>query len=277
MGFDDIVKYILGILNGLIKYDCISVEYNTPRFTFSNLGEYRIYLLTHFRIECSKDENFISRRRKENLQFYLSGFKRRTLCGRCGVYREDGLFLAEINPYDLIILDLMLPPVKDGLSVCKELRNKKVNTPILILTARNAVHDKVSVLDAGADDYLTKPFAFDELLARVRALLRRQRPQKTTLVKVSDLELNQLTHEVNRAGKPITLTSKEYNLLEYLMLNANQIVTSTMISEHVWKEDFDSFTNVIDVYIKYLRNKIDKGHKKSLIHTIRGTGYIVKG
>src|SRR5207249_4866283 len=145
-----------------------------------------------------------------------------------------------------------------------------------MLTARNGVKDKVSGLNSGVDDYLTKPFAFDELLARVRALLRRQRSDKTPLLKVSDLELDQLSHKVKRGQKEITLTSREYSLLEYMLLNANQIVTRTMISEHVWKEDFDSFTNIIDVYITHLRNKIDKGFKKPLIHTIRGTGYIVK-
>lgn len=188
---------------------------------------------------------------------------------------EKGLYLADINPYDLIILDLILP-YKDGLTICKELRSKKINTPILMLTAKDGLRDKVVGLDSGADDYLTKPFAFEELLARLRALLRRKRIDKVTTLKVADLELDQLTHKVKRAGKEITLTSKEYILLEYLMLNANQVVTRTMISEHVWNENFDSFTNVIDVYINYLRNKIDKGFKKQLMHTIRGTGYILK-
>ena len=188
---------------------------------------------------------------------------------------EEGLFLAEINPYDLIILDIMLPG-KDGISISRELRKKKNNSPILMLTAKNSVKDKVLGLDAGVDDYLTKPFAFEELLARVRALLRRQLPDKATILKIADLELNQLTHKVKRGDKEILLTSKEYGLLEYLMIHANQVVTRTMISEHVWKEDFDSFTNVIDVYIKYLRDKIDKGFKKNLIHTLRGTGYIFK-
>lgn len=188
---------------------------------------------------------------------------------------EKGLFLAEINAYDLIILDIMLP-FKDGLSICREIRSKKIATPILMLTARDRVEDKVLGLDLGADDYLAKPFAFEELLARVRALLRRKETDKSTILKIADLELDQLTHKVRRAGKEISLTSKEYALLEYLMLNANQVVTRTMISEHVWNEDFDSFTNVIDVYIKYLRNKIDKDFKRQLIHTIRGTGYTLK-
>lgn len=188
---------------------------------------------------------------------------------------KEGLFLAATNPYDLIILDIMLPR-KDGIAVCKELRSKKIDAPILMLTAKDKIGDKIHGLDSGADDYLTKPFSFDEFLARVRALLRRQEIDKTTAFKVADLELNQLTHKVKRAGKEIPLTSKEYSLLEYFMLHANQVITRTMISEHVWHEDFDSFTNVIDVYVNYLRNKIDKDFKKKLIHTIRGTGYILK-
>lgn len=189
---------------------------------------------------------------------------------------EKALFLAEINPYDLIVLDIMLPG-KDGITVCRELRSKKIDVPVLMLTAKDRLGDKVLGLDAGADDYLTKPFAFEEFLARVRALLRRERIDKTTTLKVADLELDQLTHKVKRARKEIILTSREYALLAYLMLNAHQVVTRTMISEHVWHEDFDSFTNVIDVYINYLRNKIDQGFKKSLIHTLRGRGYILKG
>lgn len=188
---------------------------------------------------------------------------------------EKADLLASVNLYDLIILDRMLPG-KDGVDVCKEMRNKKVDTPILMLTAKDTVKDKIAGLDAGADDYLAKPFAFDELLARIRALLRRKKLDKTTALKIADLELDQLTHKVKRSGKEIQLTSKEYSLLEYFMLNANTVITRTMISEHVWNEDFDSFTNVIDVYVNYLRNKIDQGFKKKLIHTVRGTGYIMK-
>ena len=188
---------------------------------------------------------------------------------------EEGSYLADINPYDLIVLDVMLPK-KDGVSICRDLRQKKNATPILMLTARNTVKDKVSGLNAGADDYLPKPFSFEEFLARVKALLRRTRDQKNPVLKVADLELNQLTHEIKRDKKTITLTSKEYALLEYFMLHPGQVVTRTMISEHVWNEDFDSFTNVIDVYIKLLRNKIDNGFKKKLIHTLRGRGYVLK-
>ena len=188
---------------------------------------------------------------------------------------EEGLYMADINPYDLIILDLMLPK-KDGIAVCKEIRQKKINTPILMLTARDAVRDKVFGLDAGADDYLGKPFSFHELMARVRALLRRHREEKIDRLKIADLELNMLNHEVTRGGEPIVLKNKEYSILEYLMLHKNQIVTRTMISEHVWEENFSSMTNIIDVHVKYLRDKVDKGAKKPLIHTVRGAGYIIK-
>ena len=188
---------------------------------------------------------------------------------------EDALFLVDVNPYDLIILDLMLPDT-NGLAICKHIRNKKMDTPILIITAKDSVRDKVKGLDFGADDYLTKPFSFDEFLARVRALLRRKRADKMSMLRVADLELNQLTHKVKRAGKEIDLTSKEYALLEYFIMNANEIITRTMISEHVWNEEFDSLSNIIDVFVNHLRNKIDKDFDKPLIHTIHGTGYILK-
>ena len=188
---------------------------------------------------------------------------------------EEGLYFFDINTYDLIILDLMLPKI-DGITVCKQIRGKKNNTPILILTARNEINDRIKGLNAGADDYLSKPFAFTELLARVRALLRRQRETKSDALTLADLELNLLTHEVMRAGKKLTLTSREYALLQYLMLHAGQVITRTMISEHVWNEDFHSLSNLIDVHIRNLRKKVDTGSKKELIHTLRGTGYILK-
>ena len=188
---------------------------------------------------------------------------------------EEGAYLADINTYDLMVLDIMLPK-KDGVAICRDLRQKKNTTPILMLTARNTVKDKVSGLNAGADDYLPKPFAFEEFLARVKALLRRTGEHKDPLLKLADLTLNQITHEIKRNDKAIILTSKEYALLEYFMLHPGQVITRTMISEHVWNEDFDSLTNVIDVYIKFLRNKIDKGFKHKLIHTLRGRGYMLK-
>lgn len=212
---------------------------------------------------------------KKIVNFIERGLKEERYAVDVAYDGEKALYLADINQYDLIILDIMLP-YRDGISVCKELHSKKIDAPILMLTARDSVDDKVRGLDSGADDYLTKPFAFEELLARVRALLRRKRAEKSTFLKAADLELDQVTHNVKRAGKEIVLTSKEYALLEYFMLHANQVVTRTMISEHVWNEDFDSFTNIIDVYVNYLRNKIDEGFKKQLIYTIRGAGYILK-
>lgn len=188
---------------------------------------------------------------------------------------EEGLFLAKTNDYDLILLDLMLPKI-DGLTICKKLKDLKVKAPIIMLTAKNTVKDKVLGLDSGADDYLTKPFAFEELLARIRAMLRKTDALSPTKLKVADLELDLVTHKVTRGSKDIDLTAKEYSLLEYLMRNQGTIVTRTMISEHVWDIDFDTFTNVIDVYINYLRNKIDSGFKSKLIHTVRSRGYILK-
>ena len=188
---------------------------------------------------------------------------------------DEGLYLAEINPYDLVILDVMLPG-KDGFTICQELRKKNNDVPILMLTARDDVRDKIYGLDSGADDYLTKPFAFGEFLARVRVLLRRQQTGKTTKLKVADLELDQLSHTVIRNGQEIELTSTEYALLEYLMIHAGQVVTRTMISEHVWDQDFDSYSNVINVYVNYVRKKVDTGFSQKLIHSVRGRGYMIK-
>jgi heavy metal response regulator len=189
---------------------------------------------------------------------------------------EQGYFLAKTNDYDLILMDLMLPKI-DGITLCKRLKEERVVSPVIMLTAKDTVKDKVRGLDSGADDYLTKPFDFEELLARIRAILRKKEAGVTTRLQVEDLILDLITHIVTRAGREIDLTVKEYALLEYLMRNAGTVVTRTMISEHVWDIDFDSFTNVIDVYINYLRNKIDTGYKKKLIHTIRGRGYVLKG
>jgi heavy metal response regulator len=188
---------------------------------------------------------------------------------------EQGIYLAESNPYDLIILDVILP-YESGIFVCENLRDKGIQTPILLLTAKNSIKDKVRGLDAGADDYLTKPFAFEELMARVRALTRKNSASKDNVLKVADLELDRVTHKVSRTGKEIVLANKEYALLEYLMLNAGHVMTRTMISEHVWDESFDTLTNVFDVYIHRLRGKIDKDFSKPLIHSVRGVGYVLK-
>ena len=188
---------------------------------------------------------------------------------------EEGYFLASSEKYDLIVLDLMLPKM-DGLRLCRTLRDEDNSTPIIMLTSKDMIKDKVEGLDAGADDYLTKPFAFEEFLARVRALLRKRDVPRSTKLQVGELKLDLLTHKVTRTGREIELTAKEYSLLEYLMRNAGTVVTRTMISEHVWDINFDTYTNVIDVYINYLRNKIDRDHKTKLIHTLRGRGYMLK-
>lgn len=187
---------------------------------------------------------------------------------------ETGLCLALENDYDLIILDILLPK-KDGLQVLRELRTREVGTRVLLLTAKDAVRDRVRGLDAGADDYLTKPFAFEEFLARVRALLRRESSTRPETLQVADLTLDLVTRRVARAAKPISLTAKEYALLEYLMRHAGQVIPRTQISEQVWDHHFDSFTNVIEVYIHYLRDKIDRGFSPPLIHTVRGVGYVL--
>jgi len=188
---------------------------------------------------------------------------------------EDGLKMALEKLYDLIVLDWMLPK-KDGLTMIKELRSKKTMTPVLMLTAKDSVEDIVAGLDSGSDDYLTKPFAFAELLARVRALLRRVELDRGAEIRFADLRLDPVTHKVWRKEKEIVLTAKEYGLLEYFMRNPNQVVTRTMIADHVWDYTFDSFTNIIDVYVNYLRKKIDRDAEKKLIHTVRGVGYIFK-
>ncbi|TLN05716.1 response regulator transcription factor [bacterium] len=188
---------------------------------------------------------------------------------------EDGLQKALEGSFGLIILDVMLPK-KDGLTVIKEIRAKKFSTPVLMLTAKDTVDDIVAGLNSGSDDYLTKPFAFAELLARVRALLRRSEQERGAEICFADLRLDPVTHKVWRKDKEIDLTAKEYSLLEFFMRNPNQVLTRTTIAEHVWDYIFDSFTNIIDVYVNYLRKKIDRDADKKLIHTVRGVGYILK-
>lgn len=188
---------------------------------------------------------------------------------------KEGFKLALSDEYDLIILDIMLP-FKDGISLMKELREEKIITPLLLLTAKDTTSDKVGGLDSGADDYLTKPFAFEELLARVRALLRRQTAVKLLLLKADDLILDTQAHKVSRKGTEINLTVKEYSILEYLLRNKNRVISRTVLSEHVYDYHFDSNTNIIDVYINKLRNKIDRGFDKQLLYTVRGIGYIIK-
>ncbi len=178
-------------------------------------------------------------------------------------------------PYDLVVLDVMLPR-RDGFSVLKALRDKRVSTPVLLLTARDAVADKVAGLDLGADDYLTKPFAFDEFLARVRALLRRQAGQAAPALRLEDLTLDPATRGVSRGSRSIGLTTREFALLEYFMRNAGRVLTRPIIAEHVWAVDFDRESNVIDVYVGYLRRKIDGPGERPLLHTVRGAGYVLR-
>jgi len=178
-------------------------------------------------------------------------------------------------PYDLVVLDVMLPR-RDGFSVLKALRDKQVSTPVLLLTARDAVADKVAGLDLGADDYLTKPFAFDEFLARVRALLRRHAGQAAPALRLEDLTLDPATRGVSRGGRSIGLTTREFALLEYFLRNIGRVLTRPMIAEHVWGVDFDRESNVIDVYVGYLRRKVDGPGQRPLLHTVRGAGYVLR-
>lgn len=188
---------------------------------------------------------------------------------------ETGLAMGLDRLHDVIILDVMLPG-KPGFQVIRELRQAKIAIPVLLLTARDAVEDRVQGLDVGADDYLTKPFAFAELLARVRALLRRGATAQASLLRLADLTLDPAKRTVNRGGEVLPLTNREFALLEYFMRNPERVLTRTMIAEHVWDYSFDSTTNVIDVYVNYLRKKIDTGRKRKLIHTLRGVGYVLK-
>lgn len=185
---------------------------------------------------------------------------------------EEGLFLAQSEPFDLIILDISLPKL-DGVTLCKTLRGKDIKTPIIMLTARTTTEDKITGLDSGADDYLTKPFSFLELRSRIHALIRRSKQHASSQFKIADLEVEPLKHSVKRAGKEISLTTKELAILEYLLHHKDEVVSRTMILEHVWDYNFDGMSNIVDVFIATLRKKIDGGHRQKLIHTIHGAGY----
>jgi heavy metal response regulator len=189
---------------------------------------------------------------------------------------ETALRRVSSSNYDLILLDILLPQ-KDGITILREMRAAGIDTPVLMLTAKSAIEDKVEGLDSGADDYLTKPFSFTELLARIRSIFRRGGAEKSATLTVADLKLDMVAHRATRADKVIELTKREYALLEYFMKNVNRVLTRTLISEHIWNYNFDTGTNVIDVYINHIRSKIDDGFEKKLLHTVRGVGYILKG
>mgnify|MGYP000921593343 FL=1 len=185
---------------------------------------------------------------------------------------EEGEYLANTNDYDLIVLDIMLPKM-NGWEVLRSLRESGLKTPILMLTALDSVEDKIRGLDYGADDYLTKPFNFGEFLARIRSLTRRQSDQKTSTISIADLTIDTASRSVVRSSKKINLSAKEFALLEYFMMNPNKVLTREMISEHVWDMNFDPQSNVIDSFIRFLRQKVDKEFSPELIHTVRGAGY----
>jgi heavy metal response regulator len=211
----------------------------------------------------------------EVARFIVKGLKEERYAVDCAGTGTEGLSMARLGDYDAIVLDVMLPGM-NGFDVAAALRAKGVTSPILMLTAKDQVEDKVHGLDSGADDYLVKPFAFAELLARIRALLRRRDQLAPAELQVADLVLEPVSHHVARAGQPIDLTNREYALLEFLMRNKGRVCTRTSIIEHVWDMHFDSDTNLVDVHIRHLRAKLDEGFSPKLIHTVRGVGYVLR-
>ncbi len=217
------------------------------------------------RILFVEDEEKVSR-------FVVRGLTAESFAVDAAADGLTGLELATSYDYDLIVLDLMLPGL-NGTELLRRIRHTDQRVPILMLTARDAVADKVQHLEAGADDYLTKPFAFAELLARIKALLRRGSVDRPSVLRVADLEVDRLSQQVRRANRRIELTAKEYALLEYLTASAGRVLSRTMIIDHVWDQSFDGATNIVDVYVRHLRGKVDDGHDKKLIRTVRGVGY----
>ena len=207
-------------------------------------------------------------------RFVAKGLREQAYAVDVATSGEDALYQAAINTYDLVLLDVMIPP-PDGFTVCRELRNAGQRMPILMLTARDAVEDRVEGLDCGADDYLAKPFEFRELLARLRALLRRPAGLQPARIVVADLVVDTGGQTVTRDGKPILMTAKEYALVEYLARNAGRVVGRAEIAEHVWDEEFDPFSNLIEVYVNRIRRKLDTAPLKPLLHTKRGAGYVL--
>ena len=219
------------------------------------------------RILLVEDEEKVSR-------FIVRGLAAESFAVDAAADGPSGLELATTYNYDLIVLDLMLPGIS-GTEVLRKIRSRDHRVPILMLTAKDAVSDKVEHLEAGADDYLTKPFAFAEFMARVKALLRRGSVERPSVLRVADLEVDRLSQQARRGGRRIELTAKEYSLLEYLMANARRVLSRTMIIDHVWDQSFDGATNIVDVYVRHLRNKVDDGHEQKLIRTVRGVGYMI--
>ena len=219
------------------------------------------------RILLVEDEDKVAR-------FIRIGLKAERFAVDCARDGRLGLQLATINPYDLLIVDLMLPELS-GTDLIRSVRRKNADVPIMVLTARDAVADKITNFESGADDYMTKPFAFAELLIRVKALLRRGSINRANVLQIADLQIDRVAHQVRRGGALIKLTSKEYSLLEYLATNVGRVLSRTMIIEHVWDQSFEGLTNIVDVYVRQLRAKIDEGHEQKLIHTVRSVGYYV--
>lgn len=219
------------------------------------------------RILLVEDEDKVAR-------FIRIGLKAERFAVDCARDGRLGLQLATINPYDLLIVDLMLPELT-GTELIRSVRKKNAAVPIMVLTARDAVADKITNFESGADDYITKPFAFAELLIRIKALLRRGSVNRANVLRIADLEIDRVAHQVRRAGALIKLTSKEYSLLEYLATNAGRVLSRTMIIEHVWDQSFEGLTNIVDVYVRQLRIKIDEAYEQKLIRTVRSVGYSV--
>ncbi len=212
---------------------------------------------------------------KKVSNFIMQGLREENYAIECAFDGEQGLEKALTGEFDGIILDLMLPK-RDGISILRELRGRGINTPVLILTAKGTIQDKIIGLDSGADDYLAKPFHFEELTARIRSLLRRSIVEKTTQLKVGDLVLDTVSHRARRGNNEIDLTAREYALLEYLMRNSNRVLSRSVITQHVWNYNFAVDSNLVDVYINRLRNKIDGAGPTKLIHSIRGVGYVMR-
>ena len=219
------------------------------------------------RILLIEDEQKVSR-------FVALGLKAERFAVDTAEDGKSGLRMATLNPYDLLIVDLTLPEMS-GTAVIQEVRKRNPEVPILVLSARDALADKVTNFESGADDYITKPFAFAELLVRIKALLRRGPVSRSNVISVGDLEMDRVAHQVRRQGKPIRLTAKEYALLEYLAMNAGRVLSRTMIIEHVWDQSFEGLTNIVDVYVRQLRAKIDDAYEQKLIHTVRSVGYCI--